>query len=615
MTGAGCSLSKKDESIADKLYKALSNPKHPEKTALIVKKDEYTYAQLKDSVFSFATCLQDNVVNRVALCTGRSHEMYRAIAGSIVSGTTYVPLNLLFPAKKSAFICEHSQSSHIFIAPECADYAVHMLMHCSVEYIINVSLIMTSAVKKAMTEALVKMVELGDLPELEDKQAAQNLFGGLILALGNAIVLADDDQSQHIEAGKFRYDLAKTRMNTSPIMHILYTSGTTGNPKGVAVSRANWTHYFNTITELYNYNESDVFSNFAEITFDISLQDPICAWIVGGTVVCATKRDMMSAVKFISLHNITVVHTTPAMISFIKKSGQFYLGALPSVRISIFIGEALWYKQAADFAVLCPNSVIYNTYGPTETTVAVTAYKIPAAELARHSSALAQDAAIHSSAAVQELATGSENGDEVKSIVPLGTPFRGVELMVVDAQGNEVGEGQQGELLIGGAQVTLGYLKNPEKNAEAFIKRTGVVFYRTGDVVVWSSDSAGNKIYHYVGRDDDMLKLHGHRVSYYEVDEQLGALTDHTVRSISYDIPEGGGRSNQLVVAVEGADEDECQRIFDEGRSNLAVYMHPTYVLPLAEFPLNVNGKVDRKAIKQQLMDKYKALSGQTDVR
>lgn len=600
MTGECCSQSMNDESIADKLYTALSCPKHPEKTALIVKKEEYSYTQLRDAAFSFAACLQDNVVSRVALCTGRTHDMYVSVAGSIVSGTTYVPLNLLFPAKKSAFICEHSQSSHIFIAPECADYAVHMLMHCSVDYILGISLIMTNDVKKAMTESLVKMVEGEDFPDLVDKQSAQNLIGAIILALGGATVLAVDEQDIAAAASTFRYELAKSRMNDHDIMHILYTSGTTGNPKGVAVSRANWTHYFNTISKLYNYKDSDVFSNFAEITFDISLQDPLCAWIAGATVVCATKRDMMTAVKFIASHDITVVHTTPAMISFIKKSGQFVPGALPSVRISIFIGEALWYKQAADFAALCPNSVIYNTYGPTETTVAVSAYKITSAELSAITS--------------QSSSGDDDNSEELKAIVPLGTALDMVELIVCDAEGRELDEEQQGELLIGGPQVTLGYLKNPQKNAKAFVNLYGSVYYRTGDVVLWSRDIEGNKVFHYLGRDDDMLKLHGHRVSYYEVDEQLGALTEHAVRSISYDIPEEGGRANQLVVAVEGADEAECERILNAGRSSLAVYMLPTYVLPLAEFPLNVNGKVDRKAIKQQLMDKYKALSGQTDV-
>ena len=122
------------------------------------------------------------------------------------------------------------------------------------------------------------------------------------------------------------------------------------------------------------------------------------------------------------------------------------------------------------------------------------------------------------------------------------------------------------------------------------------------------------EFFYYIGRDGDMLKLHGFRVSLYEVDEQFGALTNYVVRAIAYEVPDEGGRSNELVLAVEGADEKECELLYQKGRAHVAVYMQPAYVLALQDFPLNVNGKVDRKAIKQLLMSKYCELSGYTDV-
>lgn len=606
------------ESIADKLFNAINHAKDPNKTALIVKKERCSYANLRDRSFSFAALLVDNKVSRIALCTGRTFDMYTTIAASIMSGVTYVPLTLINPCEKSAFICAHSQSSHIFIAPEAVSYAAKMLLNMPQEtlksiHIIcskNVSLELKNSVQEvaANTQALAATNAEGsaNLNVESTVQVSAQTIELINAVIDNLITYDDTAESMAAQAQLFDFELARSKMSSSDIMHILYTSGTTGAPKGVMVTRANWSKYFETITKIYRYQESDVFSNFAEITFDISLQDPICAWICGATVVCATKRDVMNAVKFIEKNSITIVHITPAMVSYIKKSGMFKVGALPSVRLSIFIGEALWYKQAYDYSLLCPNTVIYNTYGPTEATVAVSIFEVEKSVLSN----MQQDEA----SAASDTKVDSTKTPLLHDIVPLGYAFDGVDFCVCDEDGVEKGEGEVGELLIGGPQVTAGYWQMPEKNASAFIERNGSKYYRTGDLVCFRLDKNSKRVFYYIGRDGDMLKLHGFRVSLYEVDEQFGALTNYVVRAIAYEIPDEGGRSNELVLAIEGADEKECELLYQKGRAHVAVYMQPAYVLALQDFPLNVNGKVDRKAIKQLLMSKYCELSGHTDV-
>lgn len=606
------------ESIADKLFNAINHAKDPNKTALIVKKERCSYANLRDRSFSLAALLLDNKVSRIALCTGRTFDMYTTIAASIMSGVTYVPLTLINPCEKSAFICAHSQSSHIFIAPEAVSYAAKMLLNMPQEtlksiHIIcskNVSLELKNSVQEvaANTQALAATNAEGsaNLNVESTVQVSAQTIELINAVIDNLITYDDTAESMAAQAQLFDFELARSKMSSSDIMHILYTSGTTGAPKGVMVTRANWSKYFETITKIYRYQESDVFSNFAEITFDISLQDPICAWICGATVVCATKRDVMNAVKFIEKNSITIVHITPAMVSYIKKSGMFKVGALPSVRLSIFIGEALWYKQAYDYSLLCPNTVIYNTYGPTEATVAVSIFEVEKSVLSN----MQQDEA----SAASDTKVDSTKTPLLHDIVPLGYAFDGVDFCVCDEDGVEKGEGEVGELLIGGPQVTAGYWQMPEKNASAFIERNGSKYYRTGDLVCFRLDENSKRVFYYIGRDGDMLKLHGFRVSLYEVDEQFGALTNYVVRAIAYEIPDEGGRSNELVLAVEGADEKECELLYQKGRAHVAVYMQPAYVLALQDFPLNVNGKVDRKAIKQLLMSKYCVISGHTDV-
>lgn len=613
------------ESIADKLFNAINHAKDPNKTALIVKKERCSYANLRERSFSFAALLLDNKVSRIALCTGRTFDMYTTIAASIMSGVTYVPLTLINPCEKSAFICAHSQSSHIFIAPEAVSYAAKMLLNMPQETLKSIDIICTNSValelKNAVQEAIANtqsvaeantqgQVYANSLGQADATTQSVAEISAQTIELINAIIAKsiiydDDAESMAAQAQLFDFELARSKMSSSDIMHILYTSGTTGAPKGVMVTRANWSKYFDTIAKIYRYQESDVFSNFAEITFDISLQDPICAWICGATVVCATKRDVMNAVKFIEKNSITIVHITPAMVSYIKKSGMFKEGALPSVRLSIFIGEALWYKQAYDYSLLCPNTVIYNTYGPTEATVAVSIFEVKKSVLSK----MQED-----EAATEDSKIDSAKTPLLHDIVPLGYAFDGVEFCVCDEDGVEKGEGEVGELLIGGPQVTAGYWQMPEKNASAFIERNGSKYYRTGDLVCFRLDENSKRVFYYIGRDGDMLKLHGFRVSLYEVDEQFGALTNYVVRAIAYEVPDEGGRSNELVLAVEGADEKECELLYQKGRAHVAVYMQPAYVLALQDFPLNVNGKVDRKAIKQLLMNKYCELSGFTDV-
>lgn len=587
------------ESVAEKLFCAINQAKDPDKKAIIVKQEHCTYAQLRQRTFSFASFLVANKVNRIALCTGRTFDMYTSVAASIISGVTYVPLNMINPSDKSAFICTHSQSSHIFVAAEAVAYAAKMLLSIPKETLKTIHIICTKSVANELKNATQAASANIQAPQEIDAE----LIELITTVIDTALLFDDSVESMTAQAQLFDFACVRSKMRTDDIMHILYTSGTTGAPKGVMVTRDNWSKYFNTITKIYRYQETDIFSNFAEITFDISLQDPICAWICGGTVVCATKRDLMNAVKFIQKNSISIVHITPAMISYIKKSGLFKAGALPSVRLSIFIGEALWYKQAYDYALLCPNSVIYNTYGPTEATVAVSIFEVDKAELVQVNQD--QDATLPIEKAKTQL---------LHEIVPLGYAFDGVDLCVCDADGIEKGAGEIGELLIGGSQVTAGYWQMPEKNASAFIERNGSKYYRTGDLVCFRLDENLKRVFYYIGRDGDMLKLHGFRVSLYEVDEQFGALTNHAVRAIAYEIPDEGGRSNELVLAVEGANEQECELLYQQGRSHVAVYMQPAYVLPLQDFPLNVNGKVDRKAIKQLLMSKYCELSGYTDV-
>lgn len=571
----GCSMKNISTSsfrpISQQLFEALLNG--GDKTALELGKAQYSYSELRDLVFAFAFILSEHKVSRLGILSHRSLEVYRALLGSIISGCTNVPLNPIFPKEKTAFIIEHSQCSHIFIAPECVDYAIKLLKDVyPKDKLINLKLLVSKQVQELLISADASW---GKLTVVYDECSQGGSWG----SSGESIV-------EHLRAVK---------VAENDILHILYTSGTTGQPKGVMVSQGNYAYYFEQINKLYEFKSSDVFSHFAEITFDINLQDPLCALINHGTLVCPTKADLLTPHRFIRAHNITVIHAVPSLINYMRKIKALDKEHNETLRLSIFIGEALWYQQLVAFNKAYPCSRIINTYGPTETTVAVSYYEVKPEQLA--DTKLAQN------------------------IVPLGVPFGETKFIVCDEHKNEVKDGEYGELCIGGPQLTLGYYRNNAKNQEAFFEHEGERWYATGDQVqsfaeVLIADCAQGhkgqsiKNFNYIGRNDDMIKLHGYRISLYEIEEQLGKLTNLPVKAIPASTIVNGIPEMILIAAIEGASAEHIAALEQSFSQKLVFYMVPKYTLSLSVFPLNSNGKVDRKKLRQQALAQLKLSLG-----
>ena len=592
--------------VPERIFKALMEG--PEKTALRVDGEDYSYSQLREAVFAFARDLRQRRPYRVGLLTHRSFETYQSLLGSLLSGITCVPLNPLFPVEKTAFIITHAQCSHVFIDGGCFDCAISMVEHLEPALLDSLTFIVSANTADQAQSMAQAMLDSNDCPPA--KAAA---LRSMLAHMAVSPVLQSSAASRAETATSLSPSHASAELNAvsssvgecevvlpaqvqpDDIMHILYTSGTTGQPKGVMVSHGNYAAYLNSILELYQYNSSDVFSHFAEITFDISLQDPLSALISGGTVVCPSARDLMMPHRYLQSNGITVVHTVPSLVSYMQKTKVLDKVCIDSVRITLFLGEALWYHQARMYHKAFPYSRLINTYGPTETTVAVSYYEVTFAEL--------------------------DDPATEHAIVPLGRALPGVELAAADAQGHFLPDGVQGELLIGGEQVTPGYWNNKEKNEQAFISIEGRRWYRTGDLVSMFTAKAkpGSlqaqgvdtfSTFHYIGRNDDMVKITGYRISFYEVEEGLGKLTDRPVRTMKCTELMAGVDTDILVAVIEGADADEVARISRQSHDVLATYMVPKYVVSAPSFPLNSNGKVDRRALKEMVINQASELIG-----
>lgn len=363
-------------------------------------------------------------------------------------------------------------------------------------------------------------------------------------------------------------------VDPNAIAYLLFTSGSTGTPKGVMVAHRNVTHFVDAMVERYAITEQDRFSQTFDLTFDLSAFDMFVAWERGACVCVPTAGQKMLPGKYITDSRITVWFSVPSTGVLMSRLRLLKPGKYPEMRLGLFCGEALPTEIVQKWSEAAPNCTIENLYGPTELTIACTLYRWDP----EHSP--------------QE----SELG-----VVPIGDPYPGMSVLVCDEQLREVRPGESGELLMTGPQLTLGYYSDPERTAAAFVTPPGHdrVFYRTGDRV--RRPLAGKPLV-YLGRMDHQIKIQGYRVELGEIEAVLReeAGVDLAI-AVGWPITPSGADGIVAFITAGGATDPATVRSRTVRR--LPPYMHPSEVRAIETFPLNANGKVDRKALQQMLGD------------
>jgi amino acid adenylation domain-containing protein len=356
------------------------------------------------------------------------------------------------------------------------------------------------------------------------------------------------------------------------IAYLLFTSGSTGTPKGVMVSHSNVRHYVSFITKRYGITENDRLSQTFDMTFDLSVSDMFVAWERGACVCCPTQKTLINPGQYIKSNALTVWFSVPSMAIFMKKLGALKPNSYPTLRTSLFCGEPLPAEIAAAWHAAAPNSVVENLYGPTELTIACTFHRW----------------------------NPTHSDDEhPMGLVPIGEPFDGMEVAIVDENLNEVPQGTDGELTMSGPQLTLGYWKDPEKTASAFVSipsRVGT-YYKTGDRVRRSE----SKPMVYLGRVDHQVKILGHRVELGEIESVARELSGiEAAIAVPWPMSTSGAGGIELFLQAESYD---CGALMDKMNDRLPKYMVPRKIHLLNQFPLNPNGKYDRKALAEKLRE------------
>ncbi|WP_160936200.1 amino acid adenylation domain-containing protein [Teichococcus coralli] len=353
--------------------------------------------------------------------------------------------------------------------------------------------------------------------------------------------------------------------------YLLFTSGSTGAPKGVLVRQANVMAYLASAFDRYRPTADDRFTQLFDLTFDLSVHDMFLCWKSGGALFCVPDRARMAPGEFVRRHDLSFWFSVPSVAMIMARLRMLQPDALPSLRWSLFCGEALPRRIAEVWAEAAPNSVVENLYGPTEATIAITAFRLPA-----------------NPAAIARL----------PEIVPIGAPLPGQQARVIMADGAPAVTGMDGELYLGGSQVAEGYWRRPDLTVERFSPPADATepprWYRTGDRAMVSEEHG----LIFLGRLDRQIKLGGHRVELQEVEVALrrAAATD-SVAAIaspldSLGLPKG-------ITAFVTEDSLDSEAILAACRATLPPYMVPFRVYRVAEWPVNDNGKTDYAALRR----------------
>ncbi len=398
---------------------------------------------------------------------------------------------------------------------------------------------------------------------LEDSCPAVLLTAAQILpklSVGDATVVLIDEQWPTIES-ECAPTIPVQEGQDVGLAYVMYTSGSTGRPKGVQVGHRAVVNFLKSMAREPGFRPDDVMVAVTTLSFDIAVLELLLPLVVGGRLVLVdrqTASDGRLLADTIERENATVMQATPATWRLLIQSGWSGAHKLKA----LCGGEALSADLASQLVDLTAS--VWNMYGPTETTIWSTCCRV-------------HDA----------------NGPP-----PIGRPIDNTRLYVLDPHMEPVPIGVAGELYIGGAGVSSGYLKRPELTAarfvlDRFVESGSATLYRTGDLVRYRSD--GNL--EFLGRIDNQVKVRGFRIELGEVEAALTGRTD--VEEAIVAIQEEDLGDQRIVAYVrfcegKGATQSELRATL---RSTLPDYMIPQHFREMEVMPLTPNGKVDRSIL------------------
>lgn len=486
----------------------------PDRPALWARGQRLRYADLFRDAGRIARRLRQQGLapgDRVGILSHRGVTAYAGILGALLAGCTYVPLNTRFPPERNAAMLARAGARGLVLDDRCAALGAKVLGPVPPGLV----------VLRPESDA-----SLAALPEEPDPA----------LASGDAAGLA----------------------------YILFTSGTTGEPKGVAISHANLAAYLAAQFAYAPIAPEDRVLQAVELTFDISVLDMFTCWIAGAELVVAPENSALLTPRLIAEREVTATCLVPSTAIRTQAAGMLRPGSMPSLRMCIFGGEAVPVPAMRAWQEAAPNAAIWSLYGPTELTIAVTHTPYRRA------------------------------AEPALPFMPLGAPHQGTRIALRDPESGTITREGPGEIIVAGGQVSPGYWRNPALDAERFLLLDGARWYRTGDIGRWTPEHG----FLFAGRADRQVKIRGFRVELLEVEGTLRRASGCELVAV-LPWPATAPGSADGILGFLAAPARDPQPILEACRALMPDYMVPARLVFLPELPSNENGKTDYKALER----------------
>ena len=357
-------------------------------------------------------------------------------------------------------------------------------------------------------------------------------------------------------------------IDTDPI-YIVFTSGSTGIPKGVAACHRSVIDYIEQLSETLEFDEDTIFGNQTPLYFDACLKELYPTLKFGATTYLIPKSLFMMPIKlveFMNEHRINTVCWVVSALTMISAFGTFKVVRPEYLHTVVFGSEVFPIKQFNIWKSVLPNAKFTNLYGPTEGTGMCCYYKV-------------------------------DREFELNEVIPIGRPFKNTEIILLNEKDERAGQGETGEICIRGTSLTLGYYNNFEKTREVYVQNPlntayPELIYRTGDLGKYNE--RGELVF--VSRKDYQIKHMGHRIELGEIEVNVNLLDGIRLSGCIYD----NERGKIVLYYVGGITDKDLAKALKE---KLPRYMVPNRIIQLDEMPLTANGKIDRVTLKKRYLE------------
>ena len=527
--------------MPDLIHQLISNSAQaaPHASALLFKEQSFSYLQLQQQVVAAANALLNLGVGageRVAVYLPKQPETVFCLFGAAAAGACFVPINPLLKPRQVA----------------------HILPHC------NVRVLITSAPR---LDTLLNV--LHDCPDLHSIVLVEDEVPGKFRALTQIVLSYRSFCAAPVG------DLAPHRRIDIDMTAILYTSGSTGNPKGVVLSHRNMVAGARSVASYLGNTAADRVLAVLPLSFDAGLSQLTTAFLAGASVVLMDYLLPRDVLRAVARYGVTGLAAVPPLWNQLKDL-DWPAEAVQSLRYVTNTGGAMPISTTQTLQQKLPATLIFLMYGLTESF---------------RSTYLPPD----------QVATRPES---------MGKAIPNAEILVINEQGKECAPHEPGELVHRGALVSLGYWNDPEKTAERF-KPCPIhpAELPNAELAVWSGDQVMKDeegYLYFISRKDDMIKTSGYRVSPTEV-EEVAYASGLVSSAAALGVPHAALGQAILLVVTPGANADQNgefeENVLAHCRRELPNFMVPTAIVRLNTLPQNQNGKIDRRLLAAEYQD------------